>query len=117
MGRIAYGRKVKHILGMYVGVCATISAVWMMLVSGTSLWMETSGTVDLCASYAKGVENVPYDMLGAMPLSAVIIPLFIILIFLSTVTACNSNMIAMAGISTRGISPDNPDAPNWLKLV
>ena len=59
MGRIAYGRKVKHILGMYVGVCATISAVWMMLVSGTSLWMETSGTVDLCASYAKGVENVP----------------------------------------------------------
>ena len=26
-------------------------------------------------------------------------------------------MIAMAGISTRGISPDNPDAPNWLKLV
>lgn len=117
MGRIAYGRKVKHMLGMYVGVCATVSAVWMMLVSGTSLYMETSGIVDLGASYAKGVENVPYDMLGAMPFGFVIIPLFVILIFLSTVTACNSNMIAMAGISTRGISPDNPDAPKWLKFV
>ena len=117
MGRIAYGRKVKHMLGMYIGVCATVSAVWMMLVSGTSLWIETSGAADLCASYTAGTENVAYDMLGALPLSAIVIPLFVILIFLSTVTACNSNMIAMAGISTRGISPDNPDAPNWLKFV
>lgn len=116
MGRIAYGRKVKHVLGMYIGVCATISAVWMILVSGTALWIETSGAADLVASYSKGVENVPYDMLSAMPFGQIIIPLFVILIFLSTVTACNANTIAMAGISTQGINPDNPDAPHWLKL-
>ena len=23
----------------------------------------------------------------------------------------------MAGISTKGISPDHPDAPNWLKII
>lgn len=114
MGRIAYGRKVKHVLGMYIGVCASISAIWMVLVSGTSLWVQKSGLADLCASYERGVENVPYDMLEALPGGKIIIPLFVILIFLSTVTACNSNTIAMAGISTRGISPDNPDAPKWL---
>lgn len=117
MGRIAYGRKVKHVLGMYMGVCATISMIWMILVSGTSLWIHTSGAADLGASYIKGVENVPYDMLSAMPFGKLIIPLFVILIFLSTVTACNSNTIAMAGISTNGINQDNPDAPNWLKIV
>lgn len=117
MGRIAYGRKVKHILGMYIGVCASISALWMVLVSGTALWVQKAGLADLCAAYDKGVENVPYDMLAALPGGTIIIPLFVILIFLSTVTACNSNVIAMAGISTRGISPDNPEAPIWLKLI
>lgn len=117
MGRIAYGRKVKHVLGMYVGLCAFISAVWMILVSGTALWVQKSGAADLIAAYDRGVENVPYEMLSALPLGNLIIPLFVILIFLSTVTACNSNAIAMAGISTAGISPDSPDAPAWLKFV
>lgn len=117
MGQIAYGRKVKHVLGMYVGVCASISALWMVLVSGTALYVQHAGLADLVASYDKGVENVPYDMLGVLPFDSVIIPLFVVLIFLSTVTACNSNTIAMAGISTKGISPDSPNAPIWLKVV
>lgn len=117
MGRIAYGRKVKHVLGMYVGLCASVSAIWMMLVSGTALWVQKSGAADLVAAYDKGVENVPYEMLSALPFGDLVIPLFVILIFLSTVTACNSNAIAMAGISTAGISPDSPEAPAWLKFV
>ncbi len=116
MGRIAYGRKIKHVLGVYVGLCASISALWMTLVSGTSLWLQKSGAVDLVDSYNRGVENVPYDMLGAMPFGKIIIPLFVGLIFLSIVTACNSNTIAMAGISTQGITPESPEAPNYLKL-
>lgn len=117
MGRIAYGRKVKTILGMYVGVCASISAIWMVLVSGTALWVQKAGLADLCAAYDLGVENVPYEMLSALPGGFIIIPLFVILIFLSTVTACNSNAIAMAGISASGISPENPEPPMWLKCV
>ncbi len=117
MGQIAYGRKVKHVLGLYVGLCASVSAMWMVLVSGTSLWVQHAGLADLVAAYDKGVENVPYEMLSALPFGKVIIPLFVILIFLSTVTACNSNTIAMAGISTRGISPDSPDSPLILKLA
>ena len=117
MGRIAYGRKVKHVLGMYVGLCASVSALWMVLVSGTSLWVQKAGLADLVAAYDKGVENVPYEMLSVLPGGKFIIPLFIVLIFLSTVTACNSNAIAMAGISASGISPDNPEPPKWLKIV
>ena len=79
MGQIAYGRKVKHVLGLYVGLCASVSALWMVLVSGTSLWVQTSGLFDLVASYDRGVENVPYDMLGALPLGNLIIPLFVVL--------------------------------------
>ena len=38
MGRIAYGRTVKQTLGLYVGVCAMVSALWMILVGGNSLF-------------------------------------------------------------------------------
>lgn len=117
MGQIAYGRKIKHILGMYVAVCASISGLWMVLVSGTALYVHHAGLVDLVASYDKGVENVPYDMLEALPFGSLIIPLFVILIFLSTVTACNSNTIAMAGISTKGLTPESQESPVWLKVA
>ena len=87
-----------------------VSALWMILVGGNSLFAQISGAVDLVGVYNNvGVEAVPYSMLRSMPFSQVIIPLFLLLIFLSVVTACNSNMTAMAGISTQGITPDSPE--------
>ena len=41
----------------------------------------------LCAAYDLGTENVPYEMLSALPGGKIIIPLFVLLVFLSTVTA------------------------------
>lgn len=117
MGRIAKGRTVKQMLGMYVLVGAAISGFWMIIVSGTALWVNHSGMADLGAAYDAGVENVPYEMLASFPGGAIVIPVFVLLIFLSTVTACDSNALVMAGISTKGISPDHPDAPNWLKII
>ena len=117
MGRIAKGRTVKQMLAMYIGVCALISGLWMVIVSGTALWVNHSGLADLASAYDKGVENVPYEMLSALPGGKIVIPLFVVLIFLSTVTACDSNAITMAGISTDGISPESPESPKWLKIV
>jgi choline-glycine betaine transporter len=118
MGRIAYGRTVKQTLGLYIGVCSMVSALWMVLVGGNSLFAQISGKVNLVDIYNNvGVEAVPYKLLESMPLSKLIIPLFLLLIFLSVVTACNSNMVAMAGISTSGITPESPEAPNYLKII
>ena len=60
---------------------------------------------------------MPYSILNALPAPQLTIPLFLILIFLSFVTAANSNTSAMAGISMSGISPDNPEAPKYLKIL
>ena len=117
MGRIAYGRKVKHILAMYIGLCASLSAFWMIVVSGTSIWTHTSGAADLIAAYESGIANVAFNILGTMPLGGIVSIIFVFLVALSLVTACDSNTIAMAGISTSGISPDKPDAPRWIKLI
>ena len=117
MGRIAKGRTVRQIVGMYVAVCAAVSGFWMIIVSGTALYVEHAGLADLAAAYDAGVENVPYEMLSSLPGGKIVIPLFVLLVFLSTETACDSNAVVMAGISTSGISPRSPEAPKWLKVV
>ena len=118
MGRIAYGRKVKHVLAMYIGLCASLSMFWMIVVSGTALWTETSGAADLIQAYSDGgAANVAFAILGTMPLGNIVSLVFVFLVALSLVTACDSNTIAMAGISTVGITPENPDAPKWIKLT
>ncbi len=117
MGRIAKGRTVKQVIGMYMAVCAAASAFWMIIVSGSALWTSHSGAADLKAAYDAGVENVPYEMLSTQPGGKIVVPLFVILIFLSTVTACDSNAVVMGGISTSGIAPESPEAPKWLKIV
>lgn len=118
MGRIAYGRTIKQVFGLYLGVCAMVSALWMTLVGGNSLFAQISGRVNLVDVYnTSGVEAVPYSLLESMPLSGITMPLFLTLIFLTAITACNTNMVAMAGISTRGITPESPEAPNYLKVI
>ena len=117
MGRIAYGRKIKHVLGLYLFLCAAVSAVYFTVVSGSALWTHISGNANLVDSYSRGVEHVPYDMMASMPFGNIMAVFFVFLIFLSLVTACNSNTMAMASISTHGISPDRPEAPNYLKFA
>ena len=89
MGQIAKGRTVKEMISMYVVVCATISGLWIVIVSGTALWVNHAGLADLTSAYEVGVENVPYAMLSGLSGGTMVIPLFVILIFLSTVTACD----------------------------
>ena len=48
------------------------------------------------------------------------LPVFVVLIaaiFLSYVTAADSNVSAMSALSTHGISPETPEAPLWVKVV
>jgi choline-glycine betaine transporter len=47
MGRIAYGRTVRQTLGLYIGLCSMVSALWMTIVSGTAINFQMKGVVDL----------------------------------------------------------------------
>ncbi|MCL1994071.1 MAG: BCCT family transporter [Spirochaetes bacterium] len=117
MGRIAYGRKIKHVLSLYVLLNASLSALWFVIVSGAALWTQLSGAADLVAAYTRGVEHVAYEMLSTFPLGGVVSVIFVGLICLSFVTAANGNAMTMASLSSHGISPENPEPPITLKLI
>lgn len=118
LGRLGVGYKVKTFLTMNVILPALFSTFWMMIFSGTTIYLQSEGGVDLMSMVKKdGVEAAVYGVLDALPGASVTIIVFIGASFLSFVTASDSNTEAMSGISTVGISPDSPSPPVWIKFV
>jgi choline-glycine betaine transporter len=46
-----------------------------------------------------------------------VIPFYLFIVFISFVTASDSNTNAMAGLCTNGINQDEQESPAWLKVV
>ncbi|MEW9673796.1 BCCT family transporter [Ammoniphilus sp. 3BR4] len=117
LGRIAYGYTVKAMIIVNFVLPALFGAIWMTLFGGTSIYMEMNGAglADLMAK--NGPEAVLYAVFGALPLAKIIIPFYLLIAFISFVTAADSNITAMGGISSTGISPKSPEPRIMVKVV
>lgn len=116
LGRIAYGYKVKTVILVNFVFPAIFGIIWMTIFGGTAISMEMgdAGLSKVMAS--DGPESVIYAFFSALPWSKFIIPFFIFIFFISFVTACDSNVVAMSGISSKGITPENPEAGIGIKV-
>lgn len=50
-------------------------------------------------------------------MSSIIIPFYLFIVFISFVTAADSNISAMGGISSTGISPESPEPSLMIKVI
>lgn len=118
LARISYGYTVKELLEMNFILPSIFSAVWMTIFGGTAINLQMTGTVDLANILnTQGPASVGYAVLGQMPLSGLIIPFFLFIVLITFVTAADSTTNAMAGLSSTGITPDNQEAPTYLKAI
>jgi choline-glycine betaine transporter len=108
LGRLGYGQTVRKFLFFNFLLPAIFSGLWMSVFSGAALRFELDGK-GISEQLAKGPEYTGFAVLGNLPLSAVIIPVFLFVCFICFVTAADSNTNAMGGISTTGISPESPE--------
>jgi choline-glycine betaine transporter len=65
----------------------------------------------------QGAESIMFYVLSQFPLARVIIPIFLIGLCVSCVTATDSNTIAMAAMSSKKIDPENPNPSTGMKLL
>jgi choline-glycine betaine transporter len=117
LGRIAYGYTVRTFIVVNFAIPAFFGGLWMTVFGGTSIYMQmTEGKLgDLLAN--SGPEAVLYAVLAALPFAKIIIPFYLFIVFISFVTAADSNMAAMGGISSSGISPESPEPSIMIKIV
>lgn len=118
LGRIGVGYTVRRFVLVNLGVPAVFSLVWMGIFGGTALTLELfhgAGLGKLMES--KGPEALVYAVFAQFPLATYVIPLFIFTAFIAYVTAANSNTMAMASMSSHGISCEDSEPPLSIKIL
>jgi glycine betaine transporter len=118
LARISYGYKIKEVVTMNFVIPSIFSAIWMTIISGTTINFQMTGRVDvLSIMNEQGSGAAAYAVLKEFPLSGVIIGIYLIAVILSFITATDSTTNAMASISTSGIDDGRKEAPLSIKII
>ncbi|MFM8270687.1 MAG: BCCT family transporter [Pseudomonadota bacterium] len=122
LGRISYGDTVREVIITNLVLPSLFAWVWMAIFGGWAVHsdLQTSGQI-FKVIQTQGVEAALYALIGKLSiaegLKAVCTILVIVTAFLAYVTSAEANTSAMAAISTKGISPENPEAPTSIKIL
>ncbi len=118
LGRLAIGYTVRGFILFNLLLPSLFGATWMIIIAGTTISLDQQSGGELYAILnSVGPDPLLYrlfsDLGGGLP----VLILLIAAIFLSYVTAADSNISAMSALSTRSISPDTPEAPLPVKII
>lgn len=118
LGRISYGYKVRSFIAMFLLVLASFGAVWIAVFGTVAVHMHIVQKLPLeTILKTQGAESVMFYVLSQFPLAKWIIPIFLVGLCISCVTATDSNTIAMAAMSEHGVNTENPNPSLRLKLL
>lgn len=117
LGRISRGYTVREVITTNLIFPSVFSMVWIALFGGSSIFYERAGAGLFETMNASGMESVVYGIFKQMPLPALIIPIYIFVVFISFVTATNSNTTAMAGLCIKDGTSEDAEAPSYMKVI
>lgn len=117
LGKILRGYTIKDAIKCNFVIPAIFSTIWMGLFATASIYYELNGAGMYDILTNKGTEAVVYAVFDQLPLAMIVIPFYLFIVFISFVTASDSNTNAMAGLCTSGITQDEQESPAWLKIV
>lgn len=117
LARISKGYSVKEVIRVVVVYPALFSVAWLGLFSASSMYYELAGKGINEAMVNGGTASATYAVLQQLPIPVVSIAIFLAIVFVSFITASDSNTNAMAGLCTEGISVDDTESPSWIKIV
>lgn len=117
LGQLSVGYTVRQYIHFNLLLPSLFGGLWMVIFSGTAMQMDMTGGGLYEVMQTGGEEQVIFAILDVLPFGKVISIVFVLIMFVSFVTAADSNTSAMSGISTKGISPDTPEAPFLIKMI
>lgn len=89
----------------------------MTIFGGTAMHLQIDAG-ELSQFVTDGKEEfIAFAVFKTFPFATALIVFYMCSAFVCFVTSSDSNVSAMAGISSSGISPENPEGNPWLKVV
>ena len=119
LGRISRGYTVKEFMIFNWIIPSVFAILWMSIFGGTAIDFELNGTSALVENLnTNGPESVMYKILEVLPYTKFVVPLFLIAIFLSFVTAADSNTEAMSALSQKNDVHDlQTKTPTFIQII
>jgi choline-glycine betaine transporter len=117
LGHILKGYTVKQGIRCNFVIPAIFSTIWMGLFSTAAIYYENSGRGFTGILAEKGPEALIYAVFEQLPLSIIVIPFYLFIVFISFVTAADSNTTAIAGLCTSGNVKTEEEPPMYLKII
>lgn len=117
LGRLAIGYSVRDFIVYNLLLPSLFGAIWMVAIAGTTIIIDQNGGGLYAMLVRNGPDPLLYQLFSALRGGPIALLFLIIAIFLSYVTAADSNVSAMSALSTHGISPEAPEAPLMIKIV
>ncbi len=115
--RITRGYTVRDTIKVGLVIPAIFGIIWMGIFSSSTIYYEMNGVGMRESLLESGTESLTYMIFQQLPLSVIIVPVYIVIVFISFVTFADSNTTAMAGLCVTGITQENTEAPSWIKFV
>ncbi|AET69841.1 choline-glycine betaine transporter [Desulfosporosinus orientis DSM 765] len=116
--RMTYGRTLRQFISVNLLMPAIFGMVWFAIFGGTAIHMQLSGSMDLWKSIStNGVENAIFAFFSTFPLGSIVVPVFLFIICISFITLADSMTTSIAGMSTKGLTMTDSEAPLHLKVV
>lgn len=118
LGKISKGYTVRDYINFNLILPALFAIIWMTIFGGTPLHLNKLLDNALYLNLEKeGVESVMYGLFDALSFAKITIPFVVILLFLSYVTAADSNISAMASLSENNFDSSNGESSVILKII
>jgi choline-glycine betaine transporter len=115
LAALSRGRTVRTVV--FTGVFATSAAtvVWFLLLGGTSLQLQSTGAADILAAIGEhGVAVSGFPIFAALPLSDLLVFLFLGLIVMWITTSADTSTLVVAILaSKRGLAPTSTSIAFW----
>jgi choline-glycine betaine transporter len=118
LGRLGRGYNIRTFIRFNLLFPSLFSMIWMFLFGGYSLYFDQLFDGALYQLLLKkGPETIIFELIKQLPLATWWIIFYFLLVFISFVTAADSNTSAMSALSTKGISENEEEAPYVIKII
>lgn len=118
LGRLSVGYTVRQFIHFNLLLPSLFGGVWMVIFSGAAMEVDmNAGGMLNKVLQQDGPQNVVFALFGELPLGLLVSFIFLLIAFLSYVTAADSNTSAMSAMSSVGISPETPESPLSIKII
>ncbi|MGL4910844.1 MAG: BCCT family transporter [Romboutsia sp.] len=116
LGRISYGYTIREAVVVNFIAPALCAIVWITVFSGSVINMQLEKQILGNVLTNNGAEAAIFKFLEAFPMAGLIIPLFIGVLFISLVTACDSTTASMSNLCYSGINKVDDEAGIKMKI-